>query len=784
MPDHTKQTKLLPGEQSASGQQPNPTFDTADFQSGSPGHSPEDKTRGPDRKTTLEEERTTEHEPEAIPGYKVEGILGQGGMGIVYKAKDLSLKRTVALKMIISGDFAGSKELARFRIEAEAVARLQHPNIVQIHEVGETKGRPYLALEFVEGGTLATKLAGKPLPLREAAKLVESLARGMQLAHSRNVIHRDLKPGNILLKSDGTPKIADFGLARQLDTDSSETQSGAVIGTPSYMAPEQAAGMANEAGPATDVYALGAILYECLTGKPPFKAESMMKTLDLVRNAQPVRPSLLQPGVPLDLETICLKCLRKEPENRYASAAELADELVRFLQGEPILARPMGRIERMERWVQRNPVVTGLLAAVAVSLLAGISVSYWKYREAKLAAEKAIKAQNFLVSIFKISETHSDGGNVTAREILADAQRRIPIEFADQPELQAVLTAAIKEVNRNIHKTIPAALVLEVSGPIKIQSKHEWKGQSDSQRLLYPEDQLELGPGATCHLYFLEDLHHEWLKAGSKCSIEQNGCEPPEAVRERDSNSLMTFVRVPKGKFYRGWSANKLPNLTEIPEDFEIAVHAVTQGLWMDVMKQNPSIISRQGDYSHLVKSVSDEELKLFPVENVTYAEIEIFLIKLNEREKSRGFRYKLPTEHQWEYACRGAAHTLEECSYYYYFDTPTNRLTSQLANFDAIEEPDLGKNKKKNLPVRVGMYPPNKLGLHDMHGNIWQLCTSSKVDSKISKAKDNGKFITVARGGGYSERAQKCDSAHSFFPPENVRMEVIGFRLVRVPMS
>jgi WD40 repeat protein/tetratricopeptide (TPR) repeat protein len=325
-----------------------------------------------------------------VPGYEILDELGRGGMGVVYKARQVRLNRVVALKMVLGGGHAGEEGLARFQIEAEAVARLQHPHIVQIHEIGEHQGLPYFSLEFCAGGSLEKKLGGTPLPPREAAVLVEILARAMDAAHRAGIIHRDLKPANILLSfshsppasagaalaggerlNDAVPKITDFGLAKRLDGGPGRTETGAMMGTASYMAPEQAGGQSKQVGPLADVYALGAILYECLTGRPPFKAATSFDTMLLVLSEEPVLPRLLQPRTPRDLETICLKCLRKEPVKRYASAQELAEDLQRFLAGEPIKARPVGAVERAWRWGRRHrtlvSVVTVVLAAVLLS---------------------------------------------------------------------------------------------------------------------------------------------------------------------------------------------------------------------------------------------------------------------------------------------------------------------------------------------------------------------------------------------------------------------------------
>jgi tetratricopeptide (TPR) repeat protein len=310
-----------------------------------------------------------------VAGHEILAELGRGGMGVVYKARQTGLNRLVALKMLLAGGHAGPEQLARFHTEAQAVARLVHANIVQIYEVGEQEGLPYFSLELVDGGSLAQKIAKKPQPAEEAARLVECLAGAMAYAHRHGIIHRDLKPPNVLLTVDGIPKITDFGLAKHLEGDSSQTKSGTLMGTPSYMAPEQARGEVRELGALVDVYSLGAILYELLTGRPPFLAATVLDTLEQVRSQEPVPPSRFQPKVPRDLETICLKCLQKEARNRYASAETLTDDLRRFLAGEPILARPVSAPVRLWRWCRRNPRVATLSAAV-VALLGAVGISF------------------------------------------------------------------------------------------------------------------------------------------------------------------------------------------------------------------------------------------------------------------------------------------------------------------------------------------------------------------------------------------------------------------------
>jgi serine/threonine-protein kinase len=300
-----------------------------------------------------------------VSGYEILGELGRGGMGVVYKARQKKLNRLVALKMVLSGGHASPDALARFLVEAQSVAALQHPNIVQIYEVGEHDSLPHFSLEFVDGAPLDRALAGKPQKPLDAAKLVETLSRAMHFAHAHAILHRDLKPANVLLTSDGVPKITDFGLAKKLEGDSSQTKDGSIMGTPSYMAPEQARGELKTLGPSADIYSLGAMLYEMLVGRPPFLGSSPFDTIMQVIKEEPVPPSRLMPKLPTDIETICLKCLQKEPSKRYASAELLAEDCRRFIAGEPILSRPISPAERAWRWCRRNPRVASLLATVA-----------------------------------------------------------------------------------------------------------------------------------------------------------------------------------------------------------------------------------------------------------------------------------------------------------------------------------------------------------------------------------------------------------------------------------
>jgi eukaryotic-like serine/threonine-protein kinase len=367
---------------------------------------------------------TTTSRPE-IPGYEVEAVLGVGGMGVVFRAHHLKLNRDVALKMALAGAYAGRHERERFQREAEAVAALRHPNVVQIYDVGESAGRPYFTMEYVEGGSLAQKMAGIPLPANEAAAFLMILAKAVQAAHAAGIVHRDLKPANVLLTAEGTPKISDFGLARRVDGEAGLTRSGAAVGTPSYMAPEQARGHASAVGPAADIYALGAILYAMLTGRPPFIAESAAETILELLSRDPVPPSRLNRKVPRDLETICLKCLHKEPTLRYANASALAEDVERFLRGDPIAARPEGPIARFVRRVRRRPLLFGAMTLAVLSTIALVSGGLW------LLSDRAASVRTDDGDLREMEQSLKDGAWPEARAALDRAKGHLGTRIPD-----------------------------------------------------------------------------------------------------------------------------------------------------------------------------------------------------------------------------------------------------------------------------------------------------------------------------------------------------------------
>lgn len=400
-----------------------------------------------------------------IGGYAILEEIGRGGMGIVYRARQRGLGRIVALKMMLSPH--GERERARFRTEAESTARLSHPNIVQIYEVGQEGDRPFLSMEFAAGRSLAKQLAGALLGPRAAAELLLTLSRAVAYAHEQGIVHRDLKPENIVLAGDGTPKITDFGLARQLlsadvaqHPRSEAFPSGAVVGTPNYMAPEQYE-PGSRVGPAADVYALGAILYEALTGRPPFRGETALDVWELVRWQEPVSPRRLVPKVPRDLETICLKCLAKKPKQRYASAAALADDLRRYLAGEPVMARPVGRVERAVRWCRRYPAVAALTGGIAATLLCGMFVSaslaVWAIREKNSAAEHARQEQ----AARELADLHFQQAEKAVEEYHTGIEDDVQLKEADFFRLRQRLLASAVPFYEEFVRQKPGDAVLE-----------------------------------------------------------------------------------------------------------------------------------------------------------------------------------------------------------------------------------------------------------------------------------------------------------------------------------
>jgi serine/threonine protein kinase/WD40 repeat protein len=484
-----------------------------------------------------------------IPGYEVLGELGRGGMGIVYQAWQTGLERLVALKMLLAGAQASPQELARFRTEASAAARLQHPHIVQIYEVGQQGLHPYMALEYVDGGSLARQLNGTPMAAQQAAQWVATLAGAVHYAHKRGIVHRDLTPANVLITVDGVPKITDFGLAKMLIGGGIQTQTGVLMGTPSYMAPEQAGGGAKDVGPAADIYALGAILYEMLTGRAPFKAETPLETLRQIQGEEPVPPSRLQPKLPRDLGTICLKCLQKEPAKRYRSAEALADDLHRYLRGEPIQARPVGSLERLGRWSRRNPVVASLTVAIVLLLVALASGTLIK--NAQLSGALRTSEERRWVSLRDQARASQKAGQRFAslkviKEAVALAQElHMPAEHLHELRNIAIASLVLPdvEVATEWEGFLPESVWLDFDGRLERYARWDQQGVVSVRRVA---DDVEIaqvpgtgalsGPRLSPNGQFLAIV-----AANSVLRVWQLGDERPVLLIEEPGNAGGAF---------------------------------------------------------------------------------------------------------------------------------------------------------------------------------------------------------------------------------------------------
>lgn len=589
--------------------------------------------------------------------YEVIEEIGRGGAGVVYKAQDRVLGRIVALKMLLAGSFAGAAELLRFRREAELAARLQHPQIVQVYDFGERDGCPYIALEFVEGGSLAEQLDGLPRAPREAAGFVAALADTVDFAHQRGVVHRDLKPANILLRSSdpietsrgaaGRPalpagddaKITDFGLATRLNGDGSNTQSGTLIGTPGYMAPEQAAGHVRQIGPQSDVYALGAILYELLTGRVPFVGVAFVEVIEQVRFHEPVSPRSLQPRLSRDLDTICLKCLQKEPARRYATAAALADDLKRFLEGRPILARRVGPIARIWRWSRRKPAVASLGAALVLAVVIGFSAvfAFWQRSErlrehtaqAQARSERSFqKAHAFTRSLRKTLQhgelrdarqfdalrrslteaiamyhqgvTHERGDDLPLLHELADVWEELAEERTTSQRVAEAFEAYYKSLalrfglaSRSAARAdewLPIARVYEEMGRVRAASQsHTSEAQAYFERARRIRTAVKIGNKNTLE-----------TASGQPPTVARSAAPSPSDDRVLTNSMGMALRWMPAGQFRMGSPPTELERSGDEQSadgrfdvrffhEFAIGVTEVTQSQYLAVVHHNPA---------------------------------------------------------------------------------------------------------------------------------------------------------------------------------------------------
>ncbi len=553
-----------------------------------------------------------------VGDFEIKQELGRGGMGVVYRARDAKLNRDIALKMILGGAHVSTGQLERFLTEARAVAQLQHPNIVQVFEIGEHGGLPFLAMEYVAGLTLANQLARKPLPPADAARLLETLARTVQHAHDHRILHRDLKPANILLTPEGVPKISDFGLAKQLEEDSAATKTGTVLGTPSYMSPEQAQGATKEVGPASDQYALGALMYEILTGRPPFLAADPLETILEVIHKEPVPPKQLQSKLPDDLNTICLKALQKDPGKRYASVTDLAEDLRRFSAGEPIMARPVRRLERLRRWCTRNPLVASLTTASVLLLLAITSISIWaayslsvknsaiesqnrqiKEQNAAITREKEVADQRaemamgaYQTLITEVQNTIADTPQTEQLKInlmraVADGMERLSNEMGEETPADPTLAAALMKMANELHRLGQSDQALRLHQRVYdlVRPRPAFKNGSDASRFNVARALWNL---AVMDEELQRDMQASLAHNVDALSVLQDIQDHPNSGVDGELAPWLTAYLVAEAQLRVGVSLMRLGNSAEATQHYLRALE-LRQGL-LDRLDSDPDM--------------------------------------------------------------------------------------------------------------------------------------------------------------------------------------------------
>ncbi|MFO0870822.1 MAG: bifunctional serine/threonine-protein kinase/formylglycine-generating enzyme family protein [Pirellulales bacterium] len=669
--------------------------------------------------------------PLVLGDYVLVGRIGAGGMGQVFKAQHRHMKRAAAIKLLPKDLTKNEDAIRRFQREVEVAAKLSHPNIVQTYDAGVQKGVWYLVMEFVDGRDLSVVVAKQgPLPVGVAVDYVRQAARGLAFAHESGVVHRDIKPANLLLDNKGTVKILDMGLARIDDEQVAAardglTQPGQVMGTVDYMAPEQALDTRN-ADARVDIYSLGCTLWRLLTGQNLYQGETLVRRL-LAHQAQPI-PSLVKerPDVPPTLGALFERMVAKQPAQRVQTMVEVEALLAPFAEkaassgvsSPPRLSAGSGFAvpdSAGARTVEREPTSTG------VSLLAASS--------SPAGTEQDPAATVTLSSPLQATDPVSERSVQLAREQSSRPQPAVQRETPPRRVNPLRIAAGL------------GGILLVLLGVWVIVKDKDGK---EVARIRVPE--------------------------GGRVEIESapQGPQGPQPAKTFTNSLGMEFVLVPKGSGWLGGGGGTPgEQKVEFPHDFYLGKYEVTQEEWEKVTGQNPSHFSRNGAESELVEEIPDASLKRFPVEHVSWNDCQLFVEQLNRQTNEAGWRYRLPTEAEWEYACRGGAVERADSAFHFYFEKPTDSLLPELANSP--------HDRALNRPCKVGSYPANRLGLHDLHGNVWEWCADAWTD-------DSSVAQRVLRGGSWHPDSDECRATVRSTNPPTFGHSDFGLRLARVP--